>query len=902
MITKFLDRLSIKTQVTLFAVGILVACIWTMAFYVEGMLHDDMQRHLGEQQLSTATMMAQVIDDELVSRITSMERYANGRIEPFMLGAPASLQARLEQSPAILSLFNGGLFATDVRGRLIASAPKSMGKQGLRASDREAVVTAIKEARPVVGKISVDGQTWGPNLIIVIPLRNGTGEVIGALVGVTDLSASNFLERTVQSGYGKTGGYLVIDPVQNIIIAATDRSRVMRPAPAFGRNVMHDKYARGYEGFGVAESSLGVVELSAAKGVPMAGWFAVATLPVEEAFAPIEAMKHRLLVGVLIFSVLAGALAGWLSRRLLQRLFAPIMTASLAVSDQVSGAGPIAPLPVTRRDEIGDLIFSFNHLLEVLNRREEALQESEAEFRELFNEIPVGYHDLDAEGRIVRINRTELRTLGYVEEEMLGRYAWDFVEGAEDSRQAVKEKLAEIRSVDSTFERYFRRKDGTTIPAIIKDKCRRDRDGNVIGMRTSLMYIAERKKAEAELELHRHHLEELIASRTAELTLAKAEAEAASVAKSTFLANMSHEIRTPLSGIIGMTYILKQGLVTQIQAERLDKIDAAASHLLHVIDDILDLSKIEAGKLVLDDGPVDIAALMSTVVSIMEVRAQAKGVALDAVSAPGFPPLVGDVTRLRQALLNYVSNAIKFTAAGSVTLRASIVEETDDAALLRFEVQDPGIGIAPEVMSRLFVPFEQADASISRQYGGTGLGLTITRRIAQLMGGDTGAESVPGVGSTFWLTARLRKDANAPMSVLADGESAGAALRQRHQGRRVLVVDDEPMNIEIASCMMKNVGLCVDTAADGEQAIAMVRESSYAAILMDMQMPLMDGLEATRQIRRRPESLSVPILAMTANAFAEDKARCLAAGMNDFIVKPFSPEILFSMLLRWIER
>jgi len=902
VITKLLDRLSIKAQVTLFAVGILVACIWTMAFYVEEMLHDDMQRHLGEQQLSTATMMAQVIDDELVSRVTSMERYASGRIEPFMLGTPASLQARLEQSPAILSLFNGGLFATDVRGRLIASVPKSVEQQRLRASDREAVVTAITEARPVVGKISMDGQTWGPNLNVVIPLRNGMGEVIGALVGVTDLSASNFLERTVQSGYGKTGGYLVIDPVQNIIIAATDRSRAMRPAPAFGRNAMHDKYVRGYEGFGVAKSSLGVVELSAAKGVPMAGWFAVATLPVEEAFAPIEAMRHRLLVGALIFSVLAGALAGWLSRRLLQRLFAPIMTASLAVSDQVSGMGPIAPLPVTRRDEIGDLICSFNHLLEVLNRREEALQESEAEFRELFNEIPVGYHDLDAEGRIIRINRTELKTLGYAEEEMLGRYVWDFVEGTEDSRQAVKEKLAEIRSVDSAFERYFRRKDGTTIPAIIKDKCRHDRDGKVIGMRTSLMYIAERKKAEAELELHRHHLEELIACRTAELTLAKAEAEAANVAKSTFLANMSHEIRTPLSGIIGMTYILKQGLVTQVQAERLDKIDAAASHLLHVIDDILDLSKIEAGKLVLDDGPVDIAALMSTVVSIMEVRAQVKGVVLDALPAQGFPPLVGDVTRLRQALLNYVSNAIKFTAAGSVTLRASIVEETNDAALLRFEVQDTGIGIAPEVMSRLFAPFEQADASISRQYGGTGLGLTITRRIAQLMGGETGAESVPGVGSTFWLTARLSKDANAPMSGPADGESAGPALRQRHQGLRVLVVDDEPMNIEIASCMMRDVGLRVDTAADGEQAICMARESSYAVILMDMQMPHMDGLEATRQIRMQPESLSVPILAMTANAFAEDKARCLAAGMNDFIVKPFSPEALFSMLLRWIER
>ncbi|SDI55585.1 response regulator [Propionivibrio dicarboxylicus] len=902
MLTKLLDKLSIKAQVTLFAVGILVVCIWTMAFYVERMLHEDIQRHLGEQQLSTATMMAQVIDDELVSRVTSMERYASGRIEPSMLGSPASLQLRLEQSPAILSLFNGGLFVADVRGRMLASVQKSLGQQGLRANETEAVMTAISEARPVIGRPSVDGETSAQSLMIAIPLREASGKVLGALVGVTDLAATNFLERTVQSGYGKTGGYLLIDPVQNLIIAATDRSRVMQPAPALGRNAMHDKYLRGYEGFGVAESSRGVVELSAAKGVPMAGWFAVATLPVEEAFAPIEAMKRRLLGGALLFSVLAGPLAGWLSRRLLQRLFAPIMTASLAVSDQVGGARPIAPLPVTRRDEIGDLISSFNHLLEVLNRREEALQASEAEFRELFNDIPVGYHDLDAAGRIVRINRTELKTLGYAEEEMLGRYIWDFVEGSGVSRQAVKEKLAEIRSVENTFERNFRRKDGTTIPAIIQDKCWRDKDGKVVGMRSSMMYIAERKKAEAELELHRHHLEELIASRTAELTLAKAEAVAANAAKSTFLANMSHEIRTPLSGIIGMTHLLKQSRVTQVQAERLDKIDAAASHLLHVIDDILDLSKIEAGKLVLDAGPVDIPALLSTVVSIMDVRAQAKGLVLKVEAASEFPRFVGDVTRLRQALLNYAGNAIKFTAAGSITLRASILEETDDVAVLRFDVQDTGIGIAPEAMSRLFTPFEQADASTSRRYGGTGLGLTITRRIARMMGGETGAESAPGVGSTFWLTACLVKDVSPPTSVSADMESLGTILRQRYPGRRVLVVDDEPMNLEIACCMMGDVGLCVETAADGDQAIGMVRKSPYALILMDMQMPRMDGLEATRQIRALSEHASTPILAMTANAFAEDKVRCLEAGMNDFIVKPFGPQILFSTLVKWLER
>ncbi len=425
--------------------------------------------------------------------------------------------------------------------------------------------------------------------------------------------------------------------------------------------------------------------------------------------------------------------------------------------------------------------------------------------------------------------------------------------------------------------------------------------GYIVGNRID---ITERKAAEAELERHRYHLEEQVLARTFELAEAKEEAEAANVAKSAFLANMSHEIRTPMNGILGMANLLRREGVSPRQAERLDKIDTAAKHLLGIINDILDLSKIEAGKFVLEEVPLTLRGILGNVSSILSGQAATKGLALLLESAPiQSANLIGDPMRLQQGLLNYANNAIKFTETGSVVLCTRVLEETSDTVLVRFEVKDTGVGIPPEALSRLFSAFEQADNSITRKYGGTGLGLAITRRLAGLMGGEAGAESCPGAGSTFWFTARLKKggDVQDPgrQEVASEPEML---IRQRFPGCRILVVDDEPINLEVARMLLEDVSLVVDTAADGEEAVAIAGKAAYAAIFMDMQMPRMDGLEATRQIRLLAGGNETPIIAMTANAFAEDRARCLEAGMNDFLIKPFNTEELFSVLLKWLEK
>ena len=412
---------------------------------------------------------------------------------------------------------------------------------------------------------------------------------------------------------------------------------------------------------------------------------------------------------------------------------------------------------------------------------------------------------------------------------------------------------------------------------------------------------AETEAAVDQLHQLNAHLETLVAARTAELVAARDAAEAADRAKTHFLANMSHEIRTPLNGILGMAHLLRRSGLTPTQAHQLDKIEVSGRHLLAVLNDILDFSKIEAGRLELETADFTLDELARDLTAIVADNAAAKGLGLviDTAGIPGH--LRGDRVHLAQALLNYLGNAIKFTASGSVTLSARLLEETPQGYLLRFDVVDTGIGMTPEQQAQIFQPFTQADNSTTRRFGGTGLGLAITRRIAQLMGGEVGVNCTPGEGCRFWLTARLSQGRpTRPAPELRARESAELTLRREHRGTRVLAVDDDPVNLDVLLSLLLNLGLVVDIARDGAEALRLAGEKPYALILMDLQMPIMGGLEASRAIRRLPGHASTPIVAITASAFVSEREACLAAGMSDFIAKPLDVDAFFGMLLQWL--
>lgn len=630
-------------------------------------------------------------------------------------------------------------------------------------------------------------------------------------------------------------------------------------------------------------------------------------------------------------------------------------------------------------------------------------------------------------------------------EHLLGKSRWELATRFSNNPPGNWDKhLANLsaRQAFRDFEYYVLAPKGTTYWFSISGVPFFDEQGAFCGYRGVGRDITATHAMQVELHQYRSHLEDEVRRRTEDALKERERAVSASQAKSIFLANMSHEIRTPMNAIVGLTHLLRKEVTVPSQIAKLTQISASADHLLSVINDILDISKIESGNATLEELDFELEGMIRRVSSVIALRAQAKGLELivDIRTLPSI--LHGDPTRLSQALINFLGNAVKFTEKGSITLRGQIEAETATDLIVRFEVEDTGIGIPLAAQEKIFEAFEQADQSTTRQYGGTGLGLSIAKHAARMMNGDVGVRSTPGVGSVFWITATLGKVQTAgpefivpealgvsalvvddlpltqavhsqllkriglnPIAVMSGEEAlravqiadrelhpfgvafidlhmpdlngleviakiralplrlqphcvlvtaagihsivdeaklAGyaaviqkpaslselreivsqllasqegqlpalrqdrrpcdALLREYKAGRRILLVEDEPINQMIAREMLEEASLIVDLADNGQQAVEMALSTTYDLILMDVQMPVLDGISAAHAIREQRLDFATPIIALTANAFSDDRRKCLAAGMNDFVAKPVDPDELFEIIWKWMSK
>jgi len=616
-----------------------------------------------------------------------------------------------------------------------------------------------------------------------------------------------------------------------------------------------------------------------------------------------------------------------LTRKLQKAISEPILSLAHSMKEVSETKNFSLKVDDRRNDELGILMAGFNEMLSEISLRDQELgksrdqleirvrertealvkaneelagaerlaREQEHWLKNILRSVLTGIFIMDARThKILYANRLACQLTGKTEGELVGTICHQTVCPTEINRCPV----TDLGQTIDNSERILLHISGERIP-IIKNVVRMNYEGRDI-LLESFSDISDRKRMELQL------------------LAAKEAAEAASVSKSQFLANMSHEIRTPMNGVIGFLELLqRQENMGDPQKKYIAMALRSGETLLQLINDILDLSKIEAGKMEIAVTELNLISLVEEVANFFSDQAHRKGIELTVHIEKDVPStLRGDPVRLRQVLVNLLGNALKFTRQGEISIHVSLAEEEEQSALFRFEVRDTGIGIAPDARLRIFKAFAQADGSTTRQYGGTGLGLAIADQLVSMMGGEIEVESVPGEGSTFRFTARLEKQDNVPASLgdrmlpgaQEEGESSDVPVNNgKFSAFRVLLAEDNPVNQALGTAMLEYFGCRTDVAEDGLEALEALTAERYDLILMDCQMPRMDGYEATREIRKRESpgtgesgSRRIPIVALTAHALEGDREICLKAGMDDYLSKPYKSDELYSVLARWL--
>lgn len=895
-IYKFLVHATLRRKV-LIAVSCLMVCTSIVgAIVILGYFNKEIRLIIAQEQYSMVSHIAIEADEKLHFAHDHLASFARQVSSDLLQEPPGTLQRKWEETLVgrafLLNFYDDGLLLISRQGQVLAevsirnrAATKEFKPSGMLSANaydaHDAPIPAadylvpagLLTDKPAFGEpVRSLRPPHGPVELFTVPILDANGAVAGYIGGSVRLEDADILGPVLANKIG-SGGYMYLYSKDRLVILHPDPKRVLVKDVPVGVNVLFDKAIKGFEGTGETVNSRGRSFLASFKHMPYMGWIVASNYPKEEAYAPImRARKYFLgiMLAGLVFSFLV---IGFLMRRYLD----PISDLAMQIRSMKGDAADKVAVTAhcVEATEIAD---AFNGLMSRLSLEQEGLRQSEERLRAITSSAMDAIVMCDSSGRVSFWNKRATEIFGHAASDAIGA---DFID------LLVPERYR------ATFRRVFDRTiaRGKLLPL--------RRPLELAGLRRDGQeFVAELSGAPLELQgsLHivaiiRDITERKLAQE--ELLRAKEAAEAATQAKGQFLANMSHE-STPLNAVLGMAEL---ALAEDDQVRRrqyLEIVIEAGKGLTNIIGDILDFSKIEEGKLELGQEDFVAGDLVRGSAALFWQVASTQGLALTVDISPGADVVLkGDPVRLRQVITNFLSNALKFTHKGSVTVQAD-VRPDDGTGLCEFtvRVKDTGVGIPEGKLAKVFERFSQADNSTTRRYGGTGLGLTISSHLVQLMGGRLEASSTPGQGSVFMFSVPLPLGDACPAQAQNGQGAAGSTV----PSLSVLVVEDNKTNQTLARRLLEKRGHTARVADNGALALELVEEVRFDLILMDLQMPELDGMETTRRIRCSACCSDVPIIALTANAMAEDRLMCIAAGMQGYLSKPISTTALFETI------
>lgn len=852
----------------------LVILLMSVIIVTAVVLHvrSDLRERAYSQQLLQTNLIAHSIENNLRSA-TEMLQYSALMIRPDKVNDKKAMRLFLEQRASGRIFYNNGISVLNAKGHLVAAVPENSLGGDKDHSKKPYYLKTMKTGRPLVAETVPTTDEGVSAIVFTAPVKDSNGIITGMFVGSIDLMKGNFLRELTGHSSGK-GDYFYIANRGREIIVHPDYRRILRADIALGKNRLFDAaMERGFEGSGQTVNSHGIRQLVTVRQLPQSDWILFATYPCDSLYEKSDYIA-RLLVLILATAMI---LVNWILWAFGERLSRDLKRFARHLEMFPGMHGAKRHIEPPESDDLAPLVKGSNLMVDKISDNGcRSLKDS------VFYSNSMGIVVVSGERTILEINPSLCEATGYEAHELIGMSAEVFHLSTKAYIAFGKlcQQMAPYGRVE--IEYRMRHRSGRIMYGHFTGSPI-DRDDPSKGTIWMIQDIMERKILEKALKD------------------ATARAEAANRAKSSFLASMSHEIRTPMNAIIGMAGILEGTSLDDDQKECLKMLKSSSVNLMGIISEILDFSRIEAGRVVIEPVPMQPVDICNDVMEMLSVTAQQKGIALKYKSVAKLPVLKGDAGKIRQVLTNLLGNAIKFTEKGFVQIEMSGVPDNSGGFRVTFAVRDTGCGIPENGQSELFKEFTQLAETKNIHSQGTGLGLAISKKLVELMGGEIGFKSTYGTGSTFWFTI--------PLS-LSDGAKSDAKQPSAQQadppvfmGVSVLVVDDNRVNQRVAQRILEKQGCRVDLADDGKEGVVMFQEGHYDLILMDILMPHMDGFEATAAIRRIESEAGnnrTPVVALTANALSGVRERCLDSGMDDFLPKPFSNLDLILRVAKWL--